>query len=281
MKKNIHFISGFPRSGSTLLCNILAQNPRFRTTATSGIMDVIFGVRNNWDTLVEFQANPNEEAKQRVMRGMLQSYFADTEHPVVFDKCRGWVSLLEMAEMLIGKKAKVLVPVRDIRDVLASFEKIHRAQSAAQQPSFERQQYFESQTAEGRAQILLQPDKPVGLAYNRVKDALRRGLGERMYLVEFEKLTSEPAAELARIYAFLEEEPFAHDFEKVEQVTWENDAVHGVKGLHDIRQKVRPIAPQWNEILGQFAEQYGRMNFWWPENQAFHDVFYHWQPEVK
>ena len=34
-----HFISGLPRSGSTLLANLLAQNPRFHSTATSGILN--------------------------------------------------------------------------------------------------------------------------------------------------------------------------------------------------------------------------------------------------
>lgn len=36
--KKYYFISGLPRSGSTLLANILAQNPRFHATATSGIL---------------------------------------------------------------------------------------------------------------------------------------------------------------------------------------------------------------------------------------------------
>lgn len=278
MTKDIHFISGLPRSGSTLLCNILAQNPRFKTTETSGIMDVIFGVRNTWDNLIEFRAKPNEPAKERVMRAMLESYFADAEQPVIFDKCRGWVSLLEMAEVLLQRKAKVLVPVRDIRDVLASFEKIHRAQAGLHQPFFEGQHYFDSQTAEGRAQIMLQNDKPVGLAYHRVRDALRRGFGDRMYFVEFEKLTSEPEAELKRIYQFLGEEYFKHDFNNVVQVTWENDVVHGTKGLHDIRKQVLPMNSQWKKVLGAFAEQYGKMNFWWPENQSYHDVSYYWHP---
>ncbi|QQR64957.1 sulfotransferase [Candidatus Kaiserbacteria bacterium] len=278
MKKTIHFISGLPRSGSTLLCNILAQNPRFQTTATSGIMDIMFGVRNNWDNLVEFKAHPDDDAKARVLRAILDSYFASSERPVVFDKSRGWVSLLEMAEMVLERKAKVLIPVRDLRDVLASFEKIHRKQASLHQPNFEAQQYFLAQTTEGRAQILLQNDKPVGLAYHRIRDALKRGFGDRMYFVEFEKLTSEPAAELARIYTFLEEEPYAHDFENVEQVTWEDDTVHGAKDLHTIRTQVRPMDPQWKKVLGTFAEEYGKMNFWWPENQPFHEVVYHWHP---
>lgn len=69
-------------------------------------MDAIFLIRNNWDKLIEFQAHPNDAAKERVMKAMLESYFADAIQPVVFDKCRGWVSLLEMAEMLIEKKSQ-------------------------------------------------------------------------------------------------------------------------------------------------------------------------------
>ena len=48
----LHMIGGMPRSGSTLLCNVLAQNPRIQSTCTSGCMDVMFGVRNQWDEQV-------------------------------------------------------------------------------------------------------------------------------------------------------------------------------------------------------------------------------------
>lgn len=274
----IHFVSGLPRAGSTLLCNILAQNPRFHATATSGIMDVMFGVRNSWDKLIEFRACPDEEAKLRVLRGILANYYEPVERPVVFDKCRGWVSLLEMTEWVLDRKAKVLVPVRDIRDVLASFENLHRKEASSHQPPHEQENYFRFQTTEGRVQHFLRDDQQVGLAYNRIKDALRRGFGDRMYLVEFEKLTSEPEEEMRRIYAFLGEEPYVHDFEHVEQVTQEDDRVHGYKDLHTIRHAVRPIKPQWKKVLGNFAEDFGKMNFWWPENQPFHDVAYYWQP---
>ena len=46
MEKTFHFISGLPRSGSSLLANVLAQNPRFCVSPTSGILDIMFMVRN-------------------------------------------------------------------------------------------------------------------------------------------------------------------------------------------------------------------------------------------
>jgi len=262
MNKTYYFLSGFPRSGSTLLANILAQNPRFHTTATSGIMDVIFGIRNSWDKHIEFQAHPDEEAKLRVMRSILDAYYADVDKPVIIDKSRGWLSLLEMAEALTGEKAKVIVPVRDMRDVLASFEKLWRKTAETSQPPLETQNYFKAQTAQGRAEMWLEPSQPVGLAYNRVTDAIQRGYSDRMFLVDFDDLTSNPQLTMEKLYEFLGEDQFKHDFNKVKQVTWEDDSVHGMKDLHKIRTKVEPMDAQWPKVLGAFAEKYKKLNFW-------------------
>lgn len=255
-------MAGLPRSGSTLLCNILAQNPAFHATGTSGIMDVMFGVRNNWDNQVEFKAAPNEHAKIRVLRGILDSFYADIDKPVVFDKCRGWLSLLEMAETVLGQKVKVLVPVRDLRDVLASFEKLWRESAKTTQLGQESANYFKFQTVEGRAETWLDISQPVGLAYNRIRDAIARGFGDRLLLVDFDDLTNAPAKTMMTIYEFLGQPLYKHNFDHVEQVTWEDDSVHGFKGLHNIRNRVEPMEPQWPKILGQFAEKYGQLNFW-------------------
>src|SRR5688500_9110199 len=175
MNKTYYFVSGMPRAGSTLLMNILGQNPRFHVTGTSGIMDVIFGIRNTWEKHPEFQASPDEEGKLRVMRGILEAYFANVEKPVVFDKSRGWLSLLEMAENLLECPAKVLVPVRDLREIAASWEKLWRQTSKTRQRAEEPQFYYEFQSVEGRCDVWVRGDQPIGLAFNRIKDAIQRG----------------------------------------------------------------------------------------------------------
>ncbi len=261
-EKTFHFVAGMPRSGSTLLCNILAQNPRFHATGTSGIMDVMFNVRNVWNNLIEFKAAPDQAGEIRVLKGILRNYYENIEKPVIFDKCRGWLSLLEMVETAIGGKAKVLVPVRDMRDVLASFEKLWRETSKTKQVAQESVNYFKFQTIEGRTETWLQIDQPVGLAYNRIVDAIKRGYSDRMCIIDFDEMTRDPETMFKKIYAFLGEEYFEHNFDHVEQVTWEDDSVHGFVGLHNIRNKVEPMTPQWPKVLGAFAEKYGSLNFW-------------------
>lgn len=263
MSKTIHFVSGMPRAGSTLLCNILAQNPRIHTTSTSGILDIIFSVRNNWDNLIEFKATPDEEAKKRVMRGILESFYAEVEKPVCFDKSRGWLAYIEIAEMIIQRPAKILVPVRDIRDILASFEKLFRKGAATTQLGQEQDNYFKWQTVEGRCEIWTSQEQPVGLAFNRIKDALSRGHRDKLHFVHYEDLTARPEKTLRKIYEFLGEEQYNHDFEHIKQVTWENDEVHGIKNLHTIRPKVEPQEPQWPIILGEeVANKYQGTELW-------------------
>lgn len=244
-----YFIAGLPRSGSTLLANILCQNPRFYASGTSGIMDVMFGIRNQWDNLVEFKATPNPEAKKRVLKAVLDSYY-DIGKPVVFDKCRGWLSLIEMAEYALDERVKILVPVRDLRDVVSSFEKLWRKANAFKQSAPDGF-YFDFQTVEGRVNYWLRGDQPVGLAVNRIRDAIKRGCGDRLFFVEFDKLTSNPEETMRAVYAFLGEEYYVHDFDNVEQVNKEDDGIFGFEGLHTIRPKVEPVKPYWEETIGQ------------------------------
>ena len=262
--KTIHFISGMPRAGSTLLGNILAQNPRFHVTPTSGLLDALVALRTAFDGIADFKAAPNEAGKMAALRGALQGYFAPVDRPVVFDRSRAWLSELELVEVLLGRKAKVLVCVRDIPEILASFERLWRENKAFRLIPQHAADYVEFQSLEGRCDVWLKPAQPVGLAYVRVQDALTRGFRDRMHFVHFDHLSHHPLDSMREIYEFLGAPPYAHDFEHVEQVIFENDLVHGTEGLHDIRPAVRPIPPRAKQVLGDLAEKFKGPYIWEP-----------------
>jgi len=265
MERTIHFIAGLPRSGSTLLCNLLAQNPRFHTTSTSGIVSVVRIVRENWARVFGPDQPASEATRRRIMGAILQRYHDDPNvpKPVVFDKSRGWLGNLDLAEMALGRKVKVLVCVRDIRDVLASFERLWRKNAATWGQPQELEFNIAYQSVEGRCDVLMRPNQVVGGAYQRIKRALGHGRRDRMYFVEFEKITANPKRIVKEIYEFLEEPAFPHDFENVEQVTSEDDFMHGIPGLHVIRSKVEPVPSQWPKYLGPFAQKYAPYNNLW------------------
>lgn len=261
--KTIYFISGLPRSGSTLLANILAQNPRFHAGATSGLIEIMFSVRNQWDKLPEFQAMPEPLSKARkrlVLRSILFGYYGRIRQSVIFDKSRGWLAHIEMLNAILPQPAKIIVPIRDLRDILASFEKLWRAASAERQIAGEGKNYFQFQTVAGRCQFWMRPDQPVGLAYNRLKDAVHRGHSPSMLPIPYEYLTQKPQSAMRDIYSFLGEPFYQHNFNHVEQVTIENDRVHGFDDLHTIKTAVTPQQPQWPTMLGSAADEYARLN---------------------
>ncbi len=260
--KTIHFISGMPRSGSTILGNILAQNPRFYVTPTSGLVDLLAGIRTGYDKIGDFRAAPNEQAKMGAIRGALYGHFEPVDQPVVFDRNRGWVFELELLEVLLRCKAKMIVCVRDVPEILCSLEKLWRENKAFRTIIQQEGKPVDFQSLEGRCKTWLEPAQPVGRAYIGIQDALTRGFRDRMHFVHFDDLTGNPKAIMAGIYSFLDEQPFAHDFEHVEQVTMEDDMVHGIKGLHDIRPAVRPVPKRAREVLGALADNFKGPFIW-------------------
>ena len=254
MEHRYVFVAGLPRSGSTLLMNILGQNPEFYVTPTSGILDILVMIRNHWNQNLLFKLIPWEESEQmlvQVLRHAMQGYFAHVNKRVCFDKSRGWLEFLELASVLTGKKENVraIVTVRDLRDVCASFEKLYRSTAATGQiPQEQGDQTLKMKTALGRLEVFIDNGQPVGRSFNAIRDAVTRGWRKNILFVEYEALTRNPETVMQGVYMFLNEKPFKHDFENVAQITLEDDSLHGFKDLHKIRAKVQPQQPQWPDV---------------------------------
>lgn len=256
------FVSGLPRAGSTLLCNLLAQHPDAFVTPTSACHETLFQLRNTWNTWAEHKADKaaaHPKNLARMMGAMLLAYH-DTDKPIIVDKARSWVHSIEMLEAALGHKAKILVPVRDIAECAASFEMLHRKNAhLANVPG----DFLSSQTTEGRVRHWTGATGEIGIAYNRIKDALRRGYADRLLFVEFDELSSNPAATMDKVWRFLEVDPPQHDFNNVKQVTIEDDSIHGYQGMHDVHPVVRALPKKANHVLGlELASSFKHTNFW-------------------
>ena len=248
-------VSGLPRSGSTLLVNLLAQNPAFHVTPTNDLITLVNGVRNQWHRLPGFMAQGLKSVQPRVasaLRGLTYGFYEKelSQGKVVFDKNRGWLGNIELLEEVYGREVRVICTIRDVRSVLGSFEKLYRANPLARN-QYVGQNYLKSQTAHGRAQILLGDGGVVGASVNMIRDALGRGVSDRLILVPYQTLTHEPQATLNRIHDRLNVPRFAYNPDRVVQVTHEEDAIHGWgHDLHTIRPRVEPARERpWEGIL--------------------------------
>jgi sulfotransferase len=259
-RKTIHFVSGLPRSGSTIFCNVAAQNPRFHATATSGVLEILFTARNRFCELQQFQAMHEEDLDRKsvqMLRGILFGYYGDVEKPVILEKSRSWESFAEMAEEILGHKPKIVCCVRDVRAVLASFEKLWRKTSSTRQLPDEKfnannsQAFWNAKTVEGRCISLLQPNGGVvGTAITSITEAINRGWRKSIHFLDYDELCTEPKKTMRNLYDFLEEDFFDHNFDHIEQVTYENDLVWVYKNLHKIRPKLEEPEPEpWKRVI--------------------------------
>jgi sulfotransferase len=272
MVKKIFYNSSMPRAGSTLIQNILGQNPEIHVTPTSGLYEMLISSRTVFTDGVEFKAQDQDlmlEGFKGYLKGSIYGFFNNiTDKPYVIDKSRGWLAYLEMAKELVDNDVKVLVPVRDYKQVISSWEKLYRKNAKLNQSGIERTDYFLAQTTQGRANVLFRNDQPIGLAHNRIIDALQRGWGKHMFFVDYDDLTHNPDTTMKAIYDFLGEDYFAHDFNNVKQVTQSDDAIYGFKDLHKIRSEVKPQPEDWKEVLGEWAKESDRFNFWKVKNNG-------------
>jgi len=122
--------SSMPRAGSTLIQNILGQNPEFYVTPTSGVYDFLFNARTIYSSSPEVKAQDEqlmEKAWKGYCKGAIYGYFnAITDKPYVMDKCRGWSGDYNFINFF-DEKPKVISMIRDPRAVYASMEKKYRA----------------------------------------------------------------------------------------------------------------------------------------------------------
>lgn len=250
--EKLFFQSSLPRAGSTLLQNILAQNPDIYATPTSGVLELVFAARGNYTESPEFIAQDPELMRKGFIsfcRGGMDSYYnAITDKKYVIDKSRGWGIHYDFLN-LIYPEPKIVVMVRDLRDVFCSMEKNYR-KNPDKANSILNWANMSGTTVPKRIDIWAQ-SQPVGLAIERLNELFRLGIDSKVLFVRFEDLCLYPETEMTRIYQYLDIPYYAHDFDNIQQVTKEDDEVYGVFGDHEIRTKLEPVQSKAKQILGK------------------------------
>jgi sulfotransferase len=124
MPKKIFYNSSLPRAGSTLIQNILGQNPDIHTTPTSGLYEMLAASRTIFTDGLEFKAQDEEQLLtgfKGYLKGGLYGFYEDlTDKPYVIDKCRGWGSEWEFVNAF-DPNPKMICMIRDEIPIQASF----------------------------------------------------------------------------------------------------------------------------------------------------------------
>ena len=257
--QKFHFISGLPRSGSTLLSALLLQNPRFHAGMTSPVGSLFSGMLGQFSAGSEFGPVVSLEQRRRLLGGLFDNYYQDqVDKGVIFDTNRMWCAKLP-AVLDLFPNAKVIACVRNVAWIMDSIERLYRANP------YENTKLWgddvERNTVYSRVDTLAQRNRLVGFPWAAFKEAFYGENAKSMLVIDYDLLTQTPEKILRLVYAFLGEPWFAHDIDNVQYDAPEFDQALGVSGLHRVRSKVE-VATRRTILPPDLFEQYSKLSFW-------------------
>lgn len=277
--KKYYFMAGLPRSGSTLLSSILNQNPNVYSGPSSPVVGLMLTLENSLSTDELFMAFPKPEQAGKIISSVIENYYSDVSKQVIIDKNRSWVNRLHYIPGYFGIEPKVLCPVRSMDEILTSFISMHRRNPfhANGKINFMDDMLVKNSlplTDENRCMVLSNPQWGiVGQSYNGIRQAVMEGKRKQLHFIEYDNLLSNPEETMRKIYEFLGEEYFEHDFSKIDNIHKERDAeVYGLADMHDVRNTLNKISADPKEILPESVyESCKNTEFWRNMDEEFVD----------
>ena len=258
VEHEFYFISGLPRSGSTLLSAILGQNPRFHTGVTTPVAGIVTSMLAQCSAGSEFALMVSTEQRRAMARAVFDSYYAGVERPVVFDTNRGWTAQMPLLLDLFPN-AKVLACVRNLGWVMDSLERLYRANPYEQTKLFVNES--ERATVMSRVDALGQHNRLVGGAWSSLKDAFYGDQGQSILVIDYDILAQQPAQVMDLVYGFLGEQPYPHDYDTISFDTPDYDNPLGLPGLHTVRPTVS-LQTRPTVLPPDLFDQYAKLSFW-------------------
>lgn len=252
--QKIFFQSSMPRSGSTLFQNIVGQRPDFYVTPTSGVLELLFAARGNFTNSPEFKAQDADlmaAGFRGFCRAGLEGYYkAVTDKKFVLDKSRGWGVYRPFLDFFYDD-SKIICLVRDLKDVVCSYEKIYRKNQGLKHDPIRDDTTGRGTTPHKRVDEWMSSTNTIGRAVERIFECIRQGYDDKILYVKYEDLCLYPKQQLTRVYQYLGIEDFDHNFDTIEQITSEDDDIYGLgAGLHEIRSNLSMKPSDAKQILG-------------------------------
>ena len=235
-RTTFHFISGLPRSGSTLLAAILRQNPVFHAAMSTPVAEIVTSVLRTLKSSNDLTSVMSDISRRDVLRGVIESYYHSLDrHTVIFDTNRLWCALLPLLSVLFPE-ARVIGCVRSPAWIIDSVER--QMQSGA----FASSRMFADDVAGcvyDRANAMVNGHF-IGSSLKGLKQAWFGPHAGRLVVIRYESIASDPDRVVRRLYQFLNERPFTHDFNNLEYAAPHFDDAIGMPGFHNVRSAVTP-----------------------------------------
>lgn len=258
--KKYNFISGLPRSGSTLLSTILNQNPRFTAGISDPLHDFIKSKITAVNTNVGMSDVVPEDRLYDLIRADFDAFYKD-DNEICFNTGRAWTADTSLLKKLYPD-FKMIVMMRSIPWILDSFERLHRKNPTSIKPLYD---HVDWPSVYERTHLLM---GNIPNHAGRVKgplDCLKQAVfseeNSHIIFIDYNALASYPEEVMKHIYDFLDEPYFEHDFSNTEASYSNYDESAKIDGLHDVRKNVE-YTPRNTILPPDLFALYANEDFW-------------------
>ena len=233
--RKFNMISGLPRAGSTLLCNLLNMNENYHVTPTSAVLDTLKVMRGNFSHDITWKTHNRLEEYDNFragLKGFIDGYFEGRD--VVFDKSRAWPANIKLLDEILGNTdSKIIWCYRDPIEVIGSIE-----------AQYQKTLLLENTDEQGAPGAFSTLDRRIGTFMNDggivsypveiLRDAIEMGCADRILIIKYFDLTNNTQQVLDAIHDFIGEPRIAYNFKNLTQSTHEFDGFYNYKFLHTI-----------------------------------------------
>ena len=267
--KEFFFLAGMQRSGATIISQILNQNPDIWVTPASPLFRMMVTQSQSHNELENIDYS-RSAAIDDVIATIPHAFYQDKSAKYIIDKNLNWPSPtgVEVITKYITKNVKFICPVRNVLDVLTSFDTIVNAHPDSKNNIMDEQVLATTDAdkplADRRADFLMRDDKDVSLSLNFMKHALIPEYRHLFHFVDYDDFINNPQKEINKIYEYLEIKKYNHEFENIKDISGiSEDSLTRIKHLHTIRPTVQKISRRPEDVfLPETIRRYSGLEFW-------------------
>lgn len=266
--KQFFYIAGLPRTGSSVLCAILNQNPKFHVSTASPLSDILYRTVNDWQNINQVKTYSHPDSLKNLWLHIQEGLYAHIDEEIIFDKSRAWHMRdpLESYRQIVGSEMKVICLVDSVPDILGSF--IHLIERNKDSNNFIDNQLRKEGAdinTENRCKVMLRSvTGSVGWCFQHLKDSYFSINRKNLHLIERVDLISKPEEVLKKLYLFIQEDYFHHELFNLKATREENDSiVYGMKNLHRVEAELYHRRYNVEDVLGpELYQRFSGKEFW-------------------
>ncbi len=246
INKQIVYVSGLPRSGSTLLCQLLdhhkdIHSPGYSSPLASIIETIRQSVSSNNFFLSQLDSDFDTAYNRlyRSYRAFINGWLDDSTASLIVDKSRAWLGMLQTIST-IDPNYKMIVCIRDLVQLYGSIDKQHKNTILIS--------YSDQHTTNSswyRADQAYSPTGVVGgplRAIENLQDIDKEYKADsNIYFLKYENLITNTNNELANIARFLGIENFDIDLTNLIVKPHESDSHYRFKFRHNTYSSIFPM----------------------------------------